>query len=119
MWLSDHVQSNWRMGSAIGINDRGQIAVDGVEQSASASVPVRLDPIPPKLSIRHAPPNLLLSWAPAWPGIVLESAESLVDSEWESVDTGGTNVVSLPLESPHRFFRLNLDALKGLCCAPE
>jgi probable HAF family extracellular repeat protein len=111
-------QSGWFLQAARAINDRGQMTGEGSLGGAEA-VTFRLDPIPPKLSIQHSPADLLLSWSPNWPGVVLETTESLAAPNWEPVDTASTNVVHLPMTDASRFFRLNLEALRGLCCPPE
>jgi probable HAF family extracellular repeat protein len=109
--------SGWWLTTAAAINDYGQIVGSGSLNGQSLAY--RLDPIPPKLSIQHSPTNLTVSWSPAWPGLVLESSESLSAQDWKAMDTGGTNVVALPMEPRQRFFRLNLEGIRGLCCAPE
>jgi hypothetical protein len=80
---------------------------------------VLLNPIPPRLSLQRASADLVVSWSPPWPGVVLEATESLSAPNWQPVETGGTNVVAMTLNAPQRFFRLNLEALRGLCCPPE
>ena len=79
---------------------------------------VRFDPIPPALAIRAATTNLVISWSPNWPGVVLEAADDLSAPEWQPVATDGTNLLAMPPEGPQRFFRLNLDGIRGLCCPP-
>jgi len=73
----------------------------------------------PGMSIYRSPTNVVVSWSPTWPGIVLESSPTLTPPEWQPVSTNGTNSLSFPISGPSRFFRLNLDALRGLCYAPE
>ena len=59
------------------INDHGQIAGSGIykyeDESERKFLAVRLDPIPPKLAIQCATTNVLVSWTPNWPGVVLEA----------------------------------------------
>lgn len=62
--------------------------------------------------------NLVISWSPAWPRIVLEATEDLANPSWQPVPTGGTNVLVVPVEGRQRFFRLNLEGIRGLCCPP-
>jgi uncharacterized membrane protein len=119
MWVNDFIEVGWAVSETSGINDRGQIAAVGGYVSGSSAVAVRLDPIPPMLSIQHSPADLLLSWSPNWPGVVLETTESLSPPDWQPVATGGTNVVDMPLSETQRFFRLNIENLRGLCCPPE
>jgi uncharacterized membrane protein len=118
MWLNDHIEPGWSVTWPIGINESGQIAIDGF-RPGSRSIAVRLDPIPPKLTIQRSPPHLLVSWSPAWPGLVLEATDSLSTPSWQAVETRGTNVVRVALDSPQRYFRLNLDGARGMCCAPQ
>jgi hypothetical protein len=117
-WLNDLIEPEWILGYPSGINDNGQIACEGGIPGQTSGA-FRLDPIPPKLSVQHSSTNLTVSWSPAWPGLVLEASESLSAPDWKPVDTAGTNVVALPLEPHQRFFRLNLEGISGLCCAPE
>ena len=110
--------SGWLgLGAASAINDHGQITGWGVFEGQN--IAYRLDPIPPKLSITMSQNNAVVSWAPAWPGLVLESSTSLSLPQWQPVPTGGSNQVELPLPSESRYFRLNLEGIRGLCCAPE
>ena len=95
------------------INSHGQIV--GLSNHGA----YRLDPIPPRLAIQPTATNMILSWTPAWPGLILEATDSLSFPDWQPLDTGGTNVIQVPLDSPNRFFRLDTSALAGLCCAPE
>jgi probable HAF family extracellular repeat protein len=112
-----HPDRGWALVTAASINEYGQIAGSGSFENQHLSY--RLDPIPPKLSIQHSPTNLTVSWSPAWPGLILEASENLSAPDWQPVDTGGTNVVALPMEPRRRFFRLNLEGIRGLCCAPD
>jgi probable HAF family extracellular repeat protein len=107
----------WSVYEAWAINANGQIAAEAVGQTNAPGV--RLDPIPPKLSIQHSPTNMVVSWSPNWSGLALEATESLSRPDWQTVDTGGTNVVAMPVTTSMRFFRLNLEGIRGLCCAPE
>jgi len=109
--------SGWWLTTAAAINDRGQIVGSGTFQGKNLAY--RLDPVPPLLSIARGITNAMVSWSPAWPGIVLESATDLTVRDWQPVETGGTNAVSLPVSGPARFFRLNLDGIRGLCCVPD
>ena len=109
--------SGWTINEARAINDSGQIT--GWGYFAGKTRAYRLDPIPPRMSTYRSETNVAVSWSPAWPGIVLESSLTLSPPEWQPISTNGTNSLSLPLSGPSRFFRLNLDALRGLCCAPE
>ncbi len=109
--------SGWWLTTAAAINDHGQIVRQGVFEGQGLAY--RLDPIPPKLNLQHSPTNMLVSWSPAWPGLVLESTPSLSAPDWRPVDTGGTNVFAVSNTNTMRFFRLNLEGIRGLCCAPE
>jgi probable HAF family extracellular repeat protein len=119
MELDSLIPIGWYAGWPSGINDNGQIACEGGIRGLTSSGAIRLDPIPPKLFIQHSPTNLIVSWSPAWPGLALEATETLSTPDWQPLDTGGTNVVVLPVEAPQRFFRLNTASLAGMCCAPE
>jgi uncharacterized membrane protein len=110
--LQSLIEPGWDLVQAWGINNSGQIIGE------ANGVAVRLDPIAPKLAIQTSTVNLVISWAPDWPAAVLESTESLTASDWRPVPTGNSNVVALLPETSPRFFRLNLESLRGLCC-PE
>jgi probable HAF family extracellular repeat protein len=109
--------SGWWLTGAGAINDHGQIVGSGSFEGQALAY--RLDPIPPRLSIQRDTTNLTVSWSPNWPGVVLEATEHLSTLNWQPVDTGGTNMVALTPDAPQRFFRLNLEALRGLCCPPQ
>jgi probable HAF family extracellular repeat protein len=118
MWLNDFIEPGWILTYPSGINENGQIACEGGIPGKTSGT-FRLDPIPPKLGINHSPTNLVVSWSPNWPGLALEATESLSRPNWQPVVTGGTNVVAMPATNSMRFFRLNLEGIRGLCCAPE
>jgi hypothetical protein len=108
--------SGWYFAAAFDINNHGQITgMGGFEGRGQA---FRLDPIPPKPTISRSGTNVVVSWSPAWPGILLESSSAIGSTNWSAVSAGVTNVVRLSLGSTNRFFRLNLDSIRGLCCAP-
>jgi uncharacterized membrane protein len=120
MWLNEFLEPGYGVGSPSGINEHGQIAAGGYYVPPhGGTFAVRLDPIPPKLTVQRASTSLVVTWNPAWLGVVLESTESLTAPNWQPLDTGGTNVVALTPDAPQRFFRLNLEALRGLCCPPQ
>lgn len=120
MGLNSLIEPGWHVLWPSGINEFGQIAAEGnFVPPDVATFAVRLDPIPPKLIAQRASTNLVVTWNPAWPGVVLESSGDLSASSWRPMATGGTNVVTLPIASGARFFRLNLEALRGLCCPPQ
>ena len=73
--------SGWILNMARAINDSGQITGWGYFEGKSRAY--RLDPIPPRLNIDRSATNLLVSWSPAWPGIVLESSSTLSPPEWQ------------------------------------
>ncbi len=106
------VPTNWWISWPMGINNRGQIA------AAGGGMAVRLDPIPPTLTVRRVGTNVVVSWTPAWPGLVLESTADLSAPAWQPLYTGGTNVVTILDNIPQRFFRLNLEGARGLCWGP-
>jgi hypothetical protein len=108
--------SGWWLTTAAAINDKGQIVGQGV--FGGKVLAYRLDPIEPKLNIERVDTNAVISWTPAWGGAVLESTDDLSAPDWQPITAGSTNRVVMPLEGSSRFFRLNLDALRGLCCAP-
>jgi probable HAF family extracellular repeat protein len=107
------IEPGWFIYDVWAINNSGQIAGE------ANGVAVRLDPISPKLDLQLGATNVVVSWSPAWPGLVLEATDSLSTPSWQPVDTRGTNVVRVPLDSPQRYFRLNLDGIRGLCCPPQ
>jgi hypothetical protein len=109
--------SGWDLTIAGDINDSGQITGYGIHNGKTMGY--RLDPIRPTLAIKPTGRSVALSWSPAWPGIVLESSSTLSTPEWQPIPTNGTNSLNFPISGPSRFFRLNLDALRGLCCAPQ
>jgi len=109
--------SGWFITYALDINNHGQIS--GAANKDRRQQAIRLDPIPPKPSIACQGTNVVVSWIPAWPGIVLESGASLSSTNWTPIPTSGTSLVTLPMTSSNRFFRLNLDGIRGMCCVPE
>jgi probable HAF family extracellular repeat protein len=111
--LDTLIEPGWRVYDIWDINNNGQIV------GAANNAAIRLDPIPPRLGIQASTAGLVVSWSPAWPGVVLESTANLSAPDWQPLDTGGTNVVNMPLSDTQRFFRLNLENLRGLCCPPE
>jgi hypothetical protein len=111
--------SGWRLASASAINDYGQITGEGVLNDDPAAATYRLDPIPPTLKIRRQAGRVEVSWTPRWPGLVLEATDSLATPNWQPVPTGTTNVVWFSTTNWARFFRLNLEGIRGLCCPPQ
>lgn len=111
--LDTLIEPGWFIYDVWAINNNGQIAGEANGKA------VRFDPIPPKLRIQPASTNLVVSWSPAWPGLVLESTGDLSSTNWQAVATGGTNVMSVATSERQQFFRLNLEGIRGLCCAPE
>jgi hypothetical protein len=109
--------SGWYIEWAFDINNHGQITGMGGFEGRSQAF--RLDPIPPKPTIARNGTNVVVSWSPAWPGILLESSSGITSTNWSIIPNTGTNVVRLSLSHSNRFFRLNLDAIRGLCCVPE
>ncbi|HON08201.1 MAG TPA: hypothetical protein PLW02_08905, partial [Verrucomicrobiota bacterium] len=107
---------------ASGINDFGQIICDGdifnEEGEDIKSATFRLDPIPPKLDIKYESTNVVVSWLPNWPGLFLEQADSLGTTNWTAVSQSGTNVIVLPKTDKQQFFRLNIQAGRGLFWGP-
>lgn len=109
--------SGWWIGDALAINNRGQITgVGGYNGKYQA---YRLDPIAPKPSIRLSGANVVVSWSPPYTNVVLEASTSLSSPSWTPIPRGTNTTVTVPTLNQSRFFRLNLDALRGLCCAPE
>jgi uncharacterized membrane protein len=111
--LDSLVEPGWYIYEVWAINNHGQIAGEANGKA------VRFDPIPPRLSLARSGTNAVVSWSPAWPGVVLEACSNLTTTNWQPVETSGTNVVSMPVTGPSRFFRLNLDGIRGLCFVPE
>jgi hypothetical protein len=66
----------------------------------------------PELILESSEGNMLLSWLAGFPGVRLQSTESVVpQGEWTAVDApvvtaNGLNSVTLPASSAPRFFRL-------------
>lgn len=100
------------------INDRGQIVGQGYFYDKDRSYPVLLEPIPPKLEIRQSGTNLVLSWTPDWPGLFIEKSDSLISINWVKASEPGTNVVVLPKPDKQQFYRLNIEAGRGLFWGP-
>lgn len=115
--LNDYLppDSGWTIGYAYNVNNHGQITGRGYFEEKTQAY--RLDPIPPETRIALEGTNAVISWSPAWPGIVLEAGEVPDATTWEPLPAT-TNQVTVPLRGDRRFFRLNLDALEGLCCPP-
>ncbi len=113
--LNDYIDpaSGYHLWSASDINNRGQIV------AYASQGPVLLNPIPPRVRISHSADNTMVTWDSAWPGVVLEATASLEAADWQPVDTSGANVLALSATNTMRFFRLNLEGIRGLCCAPE
>lgn len=109
--------SGWFINYALDINNHGQISGAAIKERQQLAI--RLDPIPPKPSIVCEGTNVVVSWLPAWPGITVESSGSISSTNWSAVPPGVTNHVTIPRTEGTRFYRLNLEALRGLCCAPE
>ena len=74
--------------------------------SAAATVAIGL----PRLSVRLAPPNTVLSWSSTFTGFTLESSPVLPAGVWTSngpvVLTNTENTVTVPLTPSNTFFRL-------------
>jgi probable HAF family extracellular repeat protein len=109
--------SGWSLSRTSDINDFGQITGYGYNEGKGEAF--RLDPIPPRLSIECHSTHIIVFWHPNWPGLVLETTHNLVAPNWHPLDTGGTNVVTISTTTVMRFFRLNLDGIRGLCCSPQ
>lgn len=109
--------AGWYLVYAGSINNHGQIA--GSASLAGRVTAVVLDPIPPKLSITRREGDVVLSWAPAWPGLTVEGSDALADAPWKTVPVDGGSEVSCSVTGRMRFFRLNTTGAAGWCCAPE
>ena len=117
--LNDYIDTNntFYLAFAYAINDVGQIACWG-SSSEKAGITLRLDPIFPKLDIKYEITNVVVSWLPNWPGLFLEQADSLGTTNWTAVSQSGTNVIILPKTDKQQFFRLNIQAGRGLFWGP-
>jgi uncharacterized repeat protein (TIGR03803 family) len=63
--------------------------------------------VPPTLNINPAGPgNMTLSWQPPTPGFVLQQSDSLMLA-WTNTLGGTSSPISLPKDSPSRFYRLH------------
>lgn len=109
--------SGWGISDAYDINNHGQITGFGYFQGRGQAF--RMDPIPPKPTITRNGTNIVVSWSPNWPGLVVESSSSLASTNWAAIPTGGTNVIRQSLSNSNRFFRLKMESIRGLCCVPE
>ena len=107
-------EPSWFLENAFGVNNRGQIVGEGWDASFSHRKAVLLDPILPVARVEAVGPNVIVSWSPDWPGVVLESNDMALGGNWQTYPTQGTNVVAVSLKDRTRFFRLNLEALRGL-----
>jgi len=109
--------SGWRLWAAIGINNHGQIVGEGSFRGKHTAF--LLNPIPPVLRIDRSGSRIVLNWSSPWSGVVLETTTNLSPPLWAPIPLGTNTTVTLPPINTSRFFRLNLDALRGLCCAPQ
>ena len=94
----------WRVTSARGINNRGQIAGQAYKDGRDWAV--RLDPIPPKMQIQAAGTNVIISWTPAWPDVALETSDRPDSAAWVTIPHNNTNILTVPISAPQSYFRL-------------
>ena len=79
------------------------------EQPENASAGISAFAIQPKLNIRPDQAGVVLSWAPAGPGFVLESADTLPSATWTTVPhtvQGGENVATNAVSGLAKVYRL-------------
>ena len=100
--------SGWYLSLASDINNYGQIAGQGQIRQGETwrDVAVRLDPIPPKMQIRAASTNVIISWTPAWPDVALETSDRPDAPDWNTIPNNNTNIVTVPISAPQSYFRL-------------
>ena len=97
--------SGWFIGEAEGINENGWIVGTGYYQEKEQAY--LLIPIQPSLQIESAGTNVSVSWAPAWPNLVLEAASASNTNLWQAVPGGTTSPVLVPTTSAGQVFRLS------------
>jgi len=99
--------SGWHLSAALGINGAGQIAGWGVTTDRPGVVTgFRLDPIPPVYRFVLEGTNVVVSWSPHWPGLVLETASVRSPASWYVVPGGTNSPVLLPASGGGQLFRL-------------
>ncbi|MBI5384695.1 MAG: hypothetical protein HZA90_08385 [Verrucomicrobia bacterium] len=96
--------SGWQWIGANDINENGWIAGDGWYQNKRQAC--LLIPILPKLEIARAGTNVVISWSPHWPRLVLETAPYHAPTNWLPVPGGTNDPVVLPATGPGQVFRL-------------
>jgi probable HAF family extracellular repeat protein len=100
-------RSGWFLAGAGQINDNGQIVGFGFSaERGDLYTPCRLDPIPPRLRITLEGRNVVLSWSPHWPGLLLETTPYCSPTNWQAVPGGTNDPVVLPATGPGQLFRL-------------
>ena len=104
--LNSLVDSNtgWFLGTAEGINENGWIVGTGYYQEKEQAY--LLIPIQPSLHIETAGTDVSVSWAPQWPGLVLEAAPASDTNHWQAVPGGTNSPVLVPVASDGQVFRL-------------
>lgn len=95
---------DWFLLDAVAVNDRGQIAGNGLFQGMPMAF--RLDPIPPTLTITLADTNIVVSWSPAWRDQMLQVKTDLSSTNWVDVAEATSTPVTLPSGPTQNFFRL-------------
>jgi len=107
-------EPGWYLENAYAINNHGQIVGSGGDGGFIWEKAILLQPIPPVMAVELSGTNIIVSWSPDWPGVVLESKNLLLGGNWQPYPTQGTNVVAVAAGEGSRVFRLNLEALHGL-----
>ncbi len=95
--------SGWFIGQAADVNEAGWIVGDGYFNGKGQGY--LLVPIP-KLQVERHGTNVVVSWAPSWPGTALEAVSSLSPTNWQPVPTVESNSVTVPVSAGAQFFRV-------------
>jgi len=103
--------SGWELALISGMNNKCHIVGEGTYQGRSPLF--LLDPIIPTPSIHHSGTNIVLSWVQTIFPLQLEDSERLEPNSWHPVETSETNLLSLSIDRPARFFRLRLKPVSG------
>lgn len=97
--------SGWYFLEANDISNQGWIVGDGYYQGKSQAY--LLLPIQPKLTITRAGTNIVISWTPHWPRLVLETAPYYSPTNWQAVPGGTNSPVILTASGAGQIFRLS------------
>jgi len=96
--------SGWQWIAAYDINESGWIVGDGWHENKRQAC--LLIPIQPELRIALAGANVVITWSPHWPRLVLETTSYHSPTNWQAVPGGANDPVILPATGPGQVFRL-------------